>query len=262
MRTAEEINQSILNDFTTVTEKTYRPGSAIGFYTNAVSRAMEDAYIEIENAKDPHIYTNLSGENLDKMGVFTNVSRETGESDATYLYRMMNWTYLKSGANLIAINDSLLNLEYSSNAEYHPGIYGAGTGIVYVIPNDYSDETIEKALAEAREKIRYVISPESYTEYIIPTPLPVVLLATIESENGDVDYLKSAISNTLKDYINKIAPNEYMSVGTMNNMALDIDNVDYFNINLMYINGESVTETKVLQNLETKLLFDQISWEG
>ena len=191
VRSAEDISKTIKNDFLGLTGKVYRDGSAIDYFTEAVSRSMEDAYTEIEKAKNPHIYTNLSGDNLDKMGVFVDVTRQKDEGDEDYLYRIMNWTYLKAGANLTAVNDSLLNLEYASNAQYYPGIHGAGTGVVYVIPTKYDDDTIAKALKEAKDRIKNVISPESYTEYIIPTPLPVDFVCHLETEIGDTDYLKS-----------------------------------------------------------------------
>ena len=81
VRSAEDISKTIKNDFLGMTDKVYRDGSAIGYFTEAVARSMEDAYNEIERAKNPHIYTNLSGDNLDKMGTFVNVPRGKGESD-------------------------------------------------------------------------------------------------------------------------------------------------------------------------------------
>ena len=259
MKTAEEINNTIQENFKELAGQSFRPGSVLGMFTDSVSRSLEEAHEEIERAKNPHIYTNLSGDNLDKMGTFVNVPRQTGETDDTYLYRLMNWTYLKSGANLTAVNDSILNLENASDAQYYPGIHGAGTGIVYIIPKEYTEENITAALKEVKERLVNVISPESYTEYIVPTP--VTLVAKLESEVGDIAYLKAAISNIAKTYINAIAPNDYMSVGTIAKQALDIDNVDYFNIDGVYMNDKYQTGTKFLQGIETKMLFQEISWE-
>lgn len=259
-RTAGDISTGIKNDFYDFTGKAYRDGSAIGFFTEAVARSMEDAYDEIERAKNPHIYTNLSGENLDKMGTFVNVPRETGESDSDYLYRIMNWTYLKAGANLTAVNDSLLNLKYASDAQYYPGLKGAGTGVVYVIPKEYSNETIANALAEAKARVKNVISPESYTEYIVPTPLPVVLVCHMETESGDVEYLKSQVAAKIESYIDAIAPSNYLSLGTINKMAMAFDDVDFFSVDGVYISNTFHSETKIMQELETKFLYQEITW--
>lgn len=260
VRSAEDISKTIKNDFLGMTDKVYRDGSAIGYFTEAVARSMEDAYNEIERAKNPHIYTNLSGDNLDKMGTFVNVPREKGESDEDYLYRIMNWTYLKAGANLTAVNDSLLNLEYASNAQYYPGIQGAGTGVVYVIPKKYDNDIIAKALKEAKDRIKNVISPESYTEYIVPTPLPVTLVCHLETEAGDMDYLKSLVEKKIKEYIDAIAPNDYLSLGKINRMAMSYDDIDFFSVDGVYIDGTFDANTKIMQELETKFLFQEITW--
>lgn len=261
MRTASEITTDIKARFLQNTGKEYRATSGIGYFTDAVSRSLEDIYREIENAKNPHIYTNLSGENLDKMGVFVNVPRNANESDNNYLYRMMNWTHLKAGATYTAVNDSLLDLEYASNAEYFPGIHGAGTGVIYVIPNDYSNATITAALEEAKARVELVLSPESYTEFIIPTAIPVIPVALIKSENGDLDYLKINISNEIETYINSIPPYEKLSVGQLNLIGMSYDNVDYFSISGIFINNNYVTETSIIQTLEEKMLFQEMSWE-
>ncbi len=261
MRTAEDINLSIKDNFERSTGHKYRSGSALGFITDAVSREMEKAHLEIERNKNPHIYTNLYGEDLDKMGTFVNVPREAGEDDMTYLYRIMNWTYLKAGATKIAVNDSLLNLEYSSDAQYYPQIHGAGTGVIYVTPTKYEDDIMAKALAEVKDRVKNVLSPESYTEYIIPTAIPVNLICHLEVNGGDVAYIRDKITRAIKEYINGIAPNDYLSVGEMNRIGLAVDNVDFFSIDGVYLNGDYNTNTKILQELETKMLFQEISWE-
>ena len=261
MRTAEDINLSIKDNFKKITGREYRQGSALGFITDAVSREMEKAHLEIDRNKNPHIYTNLYGDDLDKMGTFVNVPREAGEEDMTYLYRIMNWTYLKAGANNIAVNDSLLNLKYASDAQYYPQIHGAGTGVIYIIPKEYSDDIMESALAEVKERVKNVISPESYTEYIIPTAVPVNLVCHLEVDGGDVSYIRDRITEDLKEYINGIAPNTYLSVGEMNRIGLEVDNVDFFSIDGVYLNDVYNANTKILQELETKMLFQEISWE-
>ena len=260
-RNAEEIYSTILEDFKTNTGKEFRSGTIMSYFTSAMARAMENGYATIEAAKNPHIYTNLEGDNLDKMGVFVGVPRKENETDKNYLYRIMNWKYLKAGANLTAINDSLLNLTYASDAKYYPGIYGAGTGVVYVIPTEYAEDIIQKALEETKERICDVISPESYTQYVVPTPVPVKVVAKLVTENGDINYLKDLIAEKIKTYINAIAPNDYLNVGYVNKEIIQIDDVDYFSVNGIYVNGTLSTDLKILQTLETKLLFEEIDWE-
>lgn len=261
MRTFSEIKDDINNRFTSRTHRDIRIGSALDLFNNAVSTEISKIYEEIENSKNPHIYTNLSGENLDKLGYMVNVPRETNEDDSIYLYRLMNWTYLKASANETAINDSLLNMKYASNAQYYPGTYGAGTGTVYVIPLKYDEETIANALNEAKEKIKDIIDPAAYTEYVTPKVVQVSFLAQIYSESGDTLYIKSAITDKVKEYVNAIPPNEYMDISKINLIGLNTDNVNYFNVVMTYLDGDSNSNIRFLQKTETKYIFDSITWE-
>lgn len=173
----------------------------------------------------------------------------------------MNWTYLKASANETAINDSLLNMKYASNAQYYPGTYGAGTGTVYVIPLKYDEETIANALNEAKEKIKDIIDPAAYTEYVTPKVVQVSFLAQIYSESGDTSYIKNAITDKVKEYVNAIPPNEYMDISKINLIGLNTDNVNYFNVVMTYLDGDSNSNIRFLQKTETKYIFDSITWE-
>ncbi len=259
-KTTDQIYNKILEDFKADAKQEYRRASGIGFLSEAVARSLETAFVEIENNKDPHIYTNLSGENLTKYGTFVNVPRNPNEDDSTYLYRIMNWTHLKAAANLTAINDSLLDMTNASNAEYFPATHGAGTGTVYIIPNEYNEDIITAALEEARERLKDVISPESYTEYIVPDIIPVRLTIRLASKNGDIAYLKSSIEMAVKKYVNGIAPGDYLEVGAINRIGANTENVDYFNVLELFLTDTNVTDIKVLQAIETKFIFDMIDW--
>lgn len=261
MKDFSDIKDDINSRFSARTHRDIRTGSALDLFNNAVSSELSTVYEEIENSKNPHIYTNLTGDNLDNLGYMVNVPRDTDEDDATYLYRLMNWTYLKASANETAINDSLLNLEYASNAQYYPGTYGAGTGTVYVIPTSYTSDTISAALAEAKERVSGVIDPAAYTEYITPKVVPVKFLIQIYSVAGDLSYIENAISSSVEEYVNAIAPNEYMNVSHINLIGLNTDNVNYFNVVMTYLDGASDSNIRFLQKLETKYIFDSIIWE-
>ena len=60
------------------------PGSVIDLYNTATSKVYEDLYLEIENNKTPHIWSNLEGEKLDDTGIWVNLPRKDGENDNNY----------------------------------------------------------------------------------------------------------------------------------------------------------------------------------
>lgn len=261
MRTASEVHSDLRDRFKQRTQKDIRRGGVIDQIFAAESKIVEDAYIEIENNKNPHIWTNLDSVGLDRTGYFVNIPRQENESDNDYMYRIMNWTYTRSTSNITAITDALLNMKYASDAQPFPGIYGAGTISIYIIPKEYSEETIQNAIQEAKERLSYVVDPATYIEYKIPKIKPVKFIAQISSMVGDIEYLKTSIEKQVHDYVNAIAPKDTMSIGKINKIGMEMANVDYFNVIMTYIDDESKTDIFFLQDLDTKFLFDEIIWE-
>jgi hypothetical protein len=262
MKTITEIHDAIKKRFETKVQDTFQENSAIDLYTGAVSEELHDVYQEIEDNKTPHIWTGLTGENLDKTGTAVNLPRETGESDATYLYRLMNWTKINEASNTIAIQAAVLTPQYSSNIDYVPYTKGSGTGTCYVLPKHYTQENIEAALKEAAERISKVASPSLYIEYIIPKIRSVRLQINIETENGDTALIKEKLEQDIMEYINTIPPKSYLEIGHINKMGINTDNVKYFNVLSVIIDNESIDTIEVLQGIDTKLLFDDIIWTG
>lgn len=262
MITLDEIQQKIMLRFKEKTGKTIQEGSAIDMYSIAISESMLDVYTEIENAKNPHIFTNLTGGHLDNTGYWVNLPRAAGESDSSYIYRLMNWMTTNESSNSSAIKNALLNLEYASNVEYVPFAKGSGTACCYVIPITYDDISIAKALSETEAIVKKIASPSLYVEYIVPTIRSVKLFVYISITDGDEIIVKASVAAKIKSYINSLAPGEFLKIGYINKIGIDHQYVDYFNVvSLMIDNSESLTSS-VMQEVDTKLLYDEIIWTG
>ena len=89
MKTYDKIKESLDSRFKDRAHRYIRKGSVIDLINSSIAQEMEDAYIEIENARNPHIYTNMSGDNIDRLGYMVNVPRQNNEDDDTYLYRII-----------------------------------------------------------------------------------------------------------------------------------------------------------------------------
>lgn len=260
IKTAEEIRTDIKDDFENRISANVQDGSAIDLFTGAISSVLEDNYTEIENSRNPHVWTSLEGEYLDATGTWVNLPRRVGEGDESYRYRLMNWMLTNEASNATAINDALLNLTYSSNAEYVPKTHGTGTGTVYVIPKEYTTETITNALQEVQKNVSEIACPGEHIEYIVPAIKPVTLSIYISSENGDIAAIKSELEDEIKEYINSIPPKEYLSAGTINAIGVTKEGVDYFNVLSISVNYNQIDTLRVVQELDTKMIFDTIEW--
>lgn len=257
--------QEILSDITErfknkISRQELRAGSVIDFYNTAVAEVLADVHVEIENAKNPYLYSNLEGEYLDDLGILVNCSRKEGESDDNYKYRVINWKLAGESGNNKAVEVNLLDLEYASYVEQVGFSQGAGTVTYYVIPKVYSDETIANALDEVHQKVSEVAMDSLYKKYIIPTQVPIQFVVYIRSEQGDLEYIKKNLKTKIQDYVNNIAPKDYLDIGEINKIGVNESLVSYFNVVSFYVNNENRTETKVLQPIETKFLLDKIIW--
>jgi hypothetical protein len=260
VRESETIHRDIQRRFEEMTHKTIQEGSVMDFYTVATSDALEDVYKEIEDNKTPHIYTGLKGKNLDDFGFFVNCPRQPDESDEQYLYRTMNWKLRSEASNTTAIQNALLSMEFASNVEYIPLTNGCGTATAFIIPKNYEEETIEKALEETKERISSIVSPSLYIDYIVPSIVPVRIHIYMQSEDGDTELIKGNLDFKIRNYINEIPPTESLHVGAINRMGINEPQVNFFSVLQVFIDNEETKEIEILQGLETKLILDEIIW--
>lgn len=260
MKSFTDIYNSIINKFKSKTSLSIAVGSVLDKFFISTSYGILDAYQEIEDAKNPHIYTKLEGDNIDSVGLLVGCPRRENEIDSDYLYRMLNWNTSNQCGNLTAITDALRNMTYVSNAEYVPYVFGTGTAAVYIIPVSLDDDTIKKAINEVKERLVDVVSNSTYIEYIIPELLPVkfeVYFAAYKNE----DSIKSQIEEAFEKYINGIAPGDKLDLGYLSNLGVTTNNVRLFVISNATINSKQLTDLGTIQKLESKFIFDSIIWK-
>lgn len=257
MKTIEEIYKSIKENYYNRTKLEIAEGSVIDNYINSVSSAINEAYNEIEENKNPHLFTKLTGSDIDSMGMLVGCARRPDEDDKTYLYRMINWNTSNQASNATAVETALTTMTHASNVTYVPLTQGVGTATAYIIPKKL--ENADLAIAETKQRLQDVISIGTYIDYVVPTLLPVRLVAYI-STTRDLENIKANITAKVEDYINNIAPGDKLEIGAINKIGVNETNVNYFSVSQMYINNEEYQDISVTQKLEEKFLFDEIIW--
>jgi uncharacterized phage protein gp47/JayE len=263
IKSFSEIYNALKQNFLERTNVDVAPRSTIDMFFKAVSDMIHQVYNVIEENKKPYLFTNQKGEELDATGYFLQCPREEEESDSNYLYRLSNWTQRNAACNQQAILDKCKELKYSSSQNYVPYTKGVGTATIYVIPLDYSDGAISRALIEAQEKVSPVLSPSSIVNFEVPEPKYIKIVSYLDVKvNSDKENIKRLIQDQVKQYINSIAPGNSLYLGQINNIGLDTENVEYFNVVQIFANDEEITDFEILQTITAKFLFDQIIfWE-
>lgn len=261
MRNFEDIYISLKNKFYNSTKIDIAKGSVIDMILKSFSSIIQEAEQKIEDNKKPYLFTKQTGSDLDNTGVFLQCPRLPNESDDNYRYRLMKWTQRNATNNLEAINDAIKTLSFSSSATYVPHTDGIGTATVYLIPYKYEEDYIKNTIKEAEDVLSKVMSPSSIVEYVVPEPVSVKLVSYIDVKEGsDLAYIKRQATNLIKDYINNIAPGDRLMLGKINNMVLDIEGVEYFNVVQVYLNDKESTAFEILQTVSSKMLYDEIIW--
>lgn len=259
VKSIKEIHDSIIASYKNKTGINLAKGTVIDDFVYASSDAIHEAYNEIENSKNPYLYSKISGSNIDDLGFMVNCPREPNEDDDTYLHRVIEWMISCESSNQDAIENTLINLVYASHATYVPYTKGVGTASIYIIPNDYTETTINNAISEVQEKIQKVKSAASYIDYIVPVQRRVAVAVHIEYEdNADNDNVITIINNKIRDYINSIPVGSYLEIGAINRIGINEPMVSYFTVLQVYIDEEPVTELRLLQTVFEKYTFDRL----
>ena len=262
MKTREEVHASLIGRLENKLQDTIKNGSMLDMVSYSIADETEEMYQEIEDAKNPHLFTNTSGEELDDLARWTNLERRDGEDDDTFKYRLKDWVYSAEASNTRAISNILLTPEHASNIEYVPDTHGCGTGTCYVLPSSYEDDVIQASLAEAEERIREIVSPALYVEYIVPSIRAVKLQCILSVSDVDANFVQHEIEDRVREYINSIAPRDFLKVGELIRIGLSVTGVEYFNVVTVLLNEEVSSDLAIVQELETKFLFDEILWTG
>lgn len=268
MKTFNEICADIKERFYKISGIDIKRFSVFDMFTKSISYVVEQVYETIEKNKKPYLFTEQKGDELDSTGYFLSCPREDGESDDNYFYRLSNWTKRNASCNRTAIEDACKVLKYSTGATYVPYTMGIGTATIYLIPLDYSKESIDMAINEAKEQLSHgIVNPSSVINYTVPEPKYVKLVAYIDIKTSDVsnvdtdlDAIKNEIVIEFKKYINSIPPGERLMLGELNRMALAHKNVEYFNVMQIHLNGDEYPDFEVMQEVNSKFIFDEIIW--
>ncbi len=260
MKTLSNIYTSILGRFFKATNIDVKTGTVIDSYIMASSAGIQEAYQEIENSKNPYFISNCSGSELDSTGLLINCPRRANETDNNYRYRIINWTYNNEAANITAITSSLLNLTYSSDAKYLPLTNGAGTGTIFLIPINYEDDTISKAIEEATDRVNKVKSVTSQIDIIVPRIIAVQVNVQINYGESDSKIIQDIIKSKVETYINAIEPMGYMELSKINQIGVGTTGTALFNAYSFRLDGVYKGSAKILQTRRTKFILDKINW--
>lgn len=260
-KTADEAYASLKANLEKRVGDEIQVGSVIDLFDHVIADEVRDMYDYIEANKNPYLFTNTWGADLDSLGYWVGISREIDEDDDHYKYRLKDWCLSNEKSNTTAIENAVLSPQSASNIQYVPYTHGSGTGTVIVTPKKYEEENIAAALAEAKELLSDVVSPSLYIQYIVPAMRAVKLNCYLVT-SGDEASIRANIEKQIADYVNSVAPGDALMIGDILKIGLNTSGVEYFNVLTYFIDNDQQSELKTVQELETKFIFDEILWSN
>ena len=82
----------------------------------------------------------------------------------------------------------------------------------------------------------------------------------MHSDDGDIDAIKKNVAAQIKKYIDGLAPGDYLEIGKINKLGIETPDVNYFNVISLFVDNDETDRIKVLQNIDSKFIFDSIKW--
>jgi small-conductance mechanosensitive channel len=92
------------------------------------------------------------------------------------------------------------------------------------------------------------------------------ILAEIATANPDIkdgydkQTAQNVIKQSVKTYINSIAPGDSLYVGDINRIGLNVEGVEYFNVVQLFNNDEELADFELLQTIQAKFMLEDIVW--
>ena len=221
LKSFDDIIYRVLTDYS---NQDSAPDTSVGsssFITGSVmSAAAWSLYKYQDYILRQHFITTADTANLDRWGSIYNITRSSGETDAQYIVRLLeyirrppaggnlndflNWALDSENSTYIVGDDRYYNLY----ALVIPQDTGPGTVGIYTIPNDETivnngGNTYEEDLRSATEDYIDEVRPVGMQNVVVNTTDPLVTSITVEvspasGETLDTDEIKTEIQTMIR----------------------------------------------------------------
>lgn len=140
---------------------------------------------------------------LDLIGQLLACTRNTGESDEDYRYRITNQVYVVQGGNLTSLRIKILQLDGVADVEFKRFTNGAGSFTCYVIPEQYpiTNDLINKVQAEVDTTASYGIYGEVKVSTAIPVDVTIQLVFSNQTINAERQNIRQKVVASIENYV-------------------------------------------------------------
>jgi uncharacterized phage protein gp47/JayE len=226
-KSEEELNKEaldLLQDNTDIEIKNNSPGSRAKALLKIINKILTTYYQALDFNVTMFFVSKATGLFLDEIGVLLNCSRDPGESDDNYRYRICNQVYVVEGANRTAVRLASLSVENVADVVLTPWVFGTGSFAVHVITNllENLPDAIVKVQAKLDDVEGYGIKGKALAPKIVSVFTSIIITFFGSTQEELKQGLVADIRQGIVEHINQLQMGQEFILSDLIYIAKDI----------------------------------------
>lgn len=200
------------------------PGSVARMFAETLIEEFYQFYEQLDAMMLMSFVSTARGTYLDLIGQLLACTRNTGETDEDYRYRVVNQVYVVQGANLTSLRIKILQVSGVADVQFKRFTNGAGSFTCYVIPESYpiSNDLINKVQAEVDTTAAYGIYGEVKVSTVIPVDMDMNLIFTNQTTNAERQTVRQQVAAAIQKYVKGLQMGEAIIINEIIQQSMDI----------------------------------------
>lgn len=200
------------------------PGGVARTFAEILVEEFYQFYDELDSMLLMNFVSTAVGRYLDLIGELLDCTRNQGESDADYRYRITQQVYVVQGANLTAIRVKVLQLDGVADVQFKRFTNGAGSFTCYVIPEVYplTSDVLRKVEAVVNEVAGYGIYGEVKASMSIPVDMNLEIFFRTETTTAERQSIRQQISSAVEGYVRELRMGDAIIINEIIQRVMDV----------------------------------------
>ena len=224
-KTKQEVLDNILAQLTSrkgITETS--AGSVARTFAEIITEEFYGFYEELDAMMLMSYVSTARDSYLDLIGALLNCTRNSGEADNDYRYRITNQVYVVQGGNLTALRIKILQVSGIADVRFKRFTNGAGSFTCYIIPEVFpiAADLINKVQAVVDEVASYGIYGEVKTSTAIPIDMNIQLIFATQTTNAERQTIRQQVVAAVEKYIKSLSMGEGIIINEVIQRTMEI----------------------------------------
>jgi hypothetical protein len=222
-KTFDELQGESLKELTSIGFSD-SPGTIARLFLSVVNKNIDTLYKVLTTNHLRAFLSTSDGAALNAIGALLNCSRNSGETDDDYKYRISQQCLILASSNETAVRLAVLSTDGVADIKMKPYAMGAGTFSVIVVLEDGVDETtvLNNVTAAINKTYAYGIKFKVTTPTLTYIKLKIKVYLKDTVSDADAQTIRYDVQSALADYIAGLAVGEDIVVDQITQTVLNV----------------------------------------